>query len=226
MSNLPIRSERRMPVQEQHTRVVMTKHGRRRVRVNSGFNKEVTRRPIEHTEQPKFPFPETKTKESKVEPIIKLPPRERPAAPRSKDLDDWATSMVATLRFPTIAYTGQEGSYPQPLKEKIPLVRMIQLMKNPQDFKENATDEEVLGYLSTASLSGPFDRDAYELMAWLFARTQTNIPKDLEVPKELGYGAKHLYDKLRKDIRKSQWTEFKNRMKTEESKNEEKSMGH
>ena len=33
-------------------------------------------------------------------------------------------------------------------------------------------------------------------------------------------------DKLRKDIRKSQWTEFKNRMKTEESKNEEKSMGH
>lgn len=177
--------------QETHVRIISTRHGKRPIRINPGHHKK---QPL----KPQQTFQKKLIEESKPERKIELRPKEQ--TNEGKEMAKWNKLMIGALRLPVIAFEGQEGNYPETIKTNIPIYRMLQLHKNEKDFEENATDQEVLGYLSTMSLAGPLRTPAKDLMGHLMGQK-----------KELGYEAKELYEKLRKHIRKTQWEQFNKR---------------
>jgi hypothetical protein len=60
--------------------------------------------------------------------------------------------MLNTLFAPIIVFKGWESALPDTLKEDIKISRML----NPD--RQTATNEEAIGYLTTASLAAPLDR--------------------------------------------------------------------
>jgi hypothetical protein len=152
------------------------------------------------------------------EPKIRFQEKRRvlPEAPSDKkQVDDFATTMVAMLTFPTIAFPGWESGYPPLIADKLEIARMIQAMKDPKEFKEYATDEEALGYLSTMSLAGPLRSELAEIMVYLFNKVmpKDKIPADLEMVKALSPTQMSDLRQLKRNIRKSQWKVFKEREK-------------
>ena len=154
MTNLPIKSESKK-IQKRHLRRYKT--GKITL-----VNKEVIRPSPQNAPKtqykPEYKTSINQTQQNTQTPKVVLRPKERPKeALNNKKVDEFAENMAATIMFPIITFPGQEDTFPKPLKDQLQMLRMLQLMKDEKDFKENALDEEVLGYLSTASLVAPLD---------------------------------------------------------------------
>jgi hypothetical protein len=69
----------------------------------------------------------------------------------------YVKSLVYTFTFPIIGFPGWVEAIPEDLKKDMPMIRMIQLLKEPDTFLEVASDEEAMIYISTASFATPLD---------------------------------------------------------------------
>jgi hypothetical protein len=93
-------------------------------------------------------------------------PRNNPPVQKFRTEDPFV-QMVNSLTYPTIAFKGQEENYPEPLRNELKIIRMLHRMEKPEEFKNQAHDFEAMGYLSTASLSFPPNRDWSEIFSYL-----------------------------------------------------------
>jgi hypothetical protein len=69
----------------------------------------------------------------------------------------YVKSLVYTFAFPIIGFPGWLEAIPEDLRKDMPMIRMIQLLKEPDTFLELASDEEAMIYISTASFATPLD---------------------------------------------------------------------
>jgi hypothetical protein len=183
-------------------------------RVNPGVKK--SRRVVKLVKKPSGGFSRKKEK-PKEKPKVNFKPKtrlsDRDKRSGGKDLDKFAVNTAAALQFKNVGFPGWETSFPVLLIDKIPMARLLQLMRNQKDFEEFATDEEVLGYVMTATLSGPPSRDIGEIYMYLFNKVipKEQIPKDLQRVTSLTVSQKSDLRELKRKIRKSQWKDYKSR---------------
>jgi hypothetical protein len=71
------------------------------------------------------------------------------------DLNQQIKSTIYALTFPTVGHPMWLSAIPDEFKDKAQIIRMIQLMKDPDSFLVYSTDEEAMIYIMTASLVEP-----------------------------------------------------------------------
>ena len=76
-----------------------------------------------------------------------------------KQHENWISDLVCALKFPIITHPMGAETIPEDLKRRIPIIRMLQLLNEPDSFREYATDEEVMVYIMTASLAFPLNHE-------------------------------------------------------------------
>lgn len=76
-----------------------------------------------------------------------------------KKPEQWITDLVYALRFPTVAHPMWARSIPDDLRSRLPIIRMVQILREPGQFRHQATDEEAMLYLMTTSLAFPLNSD-------------------------------------------------------------------
>lgn len=136
-----------------------------------------------------------------VNPNIKK--RKAPSKPKDKS----AELMTAAILFPVIAFQGYEEDFPKMLRENIPTMRLMQVMKAPKDFINYATDEEALGYLSTMSLKAPLKTNAKNVFTHLFNKV---MPKEKhELTKPLNREEQEYVKEIKSYIRRKQWQKYR-----------------
>lgn len=57
---------------------------------------------------------------------------------------DWATDIANALSYSIIAHPMWAKSIPPDLRGKIPLARLVQILKEPDKCRDHATDEEAM----------------------------------------------------------------------------------
>jgi hypothetical protein len=99
---------------------------------------------------------------------------------------------------------------PDRLKTEIKLYRLANALEILEE--EKAHEIEALAYLCSSSMVAPLRPEFYRIYVYLFNKYFGNIAPDevkKDAPKELNYYEKHLLDKLRSDIFKSQMKALK-----------------
>ncbi len=111
----------------------------------------------------------------------------------SKEEHDWIEDMVGALTDPIIVYpdTGWEDSLPEPVRKRLPIDRLIHLMRQqkgeiPYDV---ACDTEALLYLFPRSLAAPMGELWTDIYCYLFNQVMegmnVDIPEDFKKHSEL-----------------------------------------
>lgn len=102
------------------------------------------------------------------------------------------------------------------LLETIKQKRFIQLMRDEQDYKTNALDEEAMIYISTLTMLGPIRPELTEIYLYLFNKWKPNHNDPaLKFNKELTNYQKSMLTRLKQNIRRTQLQEFKKQNKGE-----------
>ena len=106
-----------------------------------------------------------------------------PKRSRSK-VDGWIDDLVGALTYPLIVHPGGWGdTIPHYLRRDILTARMIQLMRAQAGKEEStldeATDEEAIAYLMTASLAGPLSHKWYVVYMSIFCDWMEKKGKDI-----------------------------------------------
>lgn len=209
MAKQPARSSSRK-VQRQHIRKVRTRKGKKPVLVNKGVKKSKN---APMSAPPASEQGEKKKSKPRLEmPRMSLRQNVKPTAKESKDSEEVAMSSVAALTFPVIAYKGGEAWYPEAIKKNVQVYRMMQLAKDPEEFREYATDEEALGYLLSASLLYPLPQKESNVTIHLgnkVLKDKKAIPSDVQGSGVLNQEEKAYLRSLKRWIRNKQWEQFK-----------------
>lgn len=127
-----------------------------------------------------------------------------PKRRRSK-VDRWIDDLVGALTYPLIVHPGGWGdTIPQDLHRDIVTARMIQLMRaqagKDESTLDEATDEEAIVYLMTASLAGPLRHDWYIVYMSLFCDWAEKKGKD--IPADILQGRQKLTGMHADDLRR------------------------
>jgi hypothetical protein len=178
--------------QRKHVRRLKTKRGVKHVVVNPQIRKQ---------------YPGPKPYKQKIFPKQEKHEQVVIAQPMKGPTDDIAAAMA----FKAIGWPGQE--YPKLIKDRLIESRLLQLMRNAEDFREFATDDEAMGYISSASMPAPLDNDWVDIYQHLFLKWQkeTNQPQlpDFPKQKQLTKEQEEMLKQLKRSIRKTQWRQFK-----------------
>jgi len=84
-----------------------------------------------------------------------------------RQLDKHIKSLVYALTFPIVGHPMWLSTIPDDIKQQMPVIRMAQLMKEPDEFMELATDEEAMIYIMTASLVAPISHHWVRIYEYL-----------------------------------------------------------
>lgn len=76
-----------------------------------------------------------------------------------RETDKHINSLVYALTFPIIGHPMWLTAIPNDIKQLMPIIRMAQLMKEPDAFQEYSTNEEAMIYIMTASLAAPIGHE-------------------------------------------------------------------
>lgn len=127
------------------------------------------------------------------------------------DLNQHIKSTIYALTFPIVAHP-MWSSVPDEFKDKAQIIRMIQLMKDPDSFLEYSTDEEAMIYIMTASMVAPIGHNwkhIYEclvrkyMLGWQKKKIE-ELPDFLKDEINLDDYQKGLLKDLKRWIRKKQ----------------------
>jgi len=69
----------------------------------------------------------------------------------------WIYDIVGAIQYPIVAHPMWAKSVPDNLKRDMPIIRLAQLMKDPELAGVYATDIEAMIYIMTASLAFPLN---------------------------------------------------------------------
>jgi hypothetical protein len=214
MARPPAKSESRR-IQRQHVRKVRTKTGKKPVLVNKGVKKSRQQTLGRSFEPRQERSGSSKGQSLPPPPKVQLRPQVKPTRAEKKEFGRWAEDMAAALQMRMIAHQGWESAYPELIKNLVVPARLIQLKNDPRDFEVYATDEEALGYLSTASLAGPPVHEWADITMYLFNKVmpENKVPDDLKGHAVLDDYRMGMLRDLKRWIRKKQWKDYKSRNK-------------
>lgn len=118
--------------------------------------------------------------------------------------------LAAAIAFPSVG--AMSWPVPENVKKYFAAARIVQLFKDPEEFREYATDVEALGHLSAASLDQPLSEEGTLIMQTLMWRNKErfgDIPEELKPYRELNDQEKARLRDLKRWIRRRQWQAFR-----------------
>lgn len=87
--------------------------------------------------------------------------------PTRRQIDKGISNIVYCLTFPMVGHPMWATAIPEDFRQQMPIIRMVQLMKEPDTFQEQATNEEAMAYIMTASLAFPLNSDWTDIYMYL-----------------------------------------------------------